>query len=45
MKKVMITGAAGLIGRMLRARWRNQWALVLVDRAEMDPAGSHETVV
>jgi len=45
MKKVMITGAAGLIGRMLRARWRSQWALVLVDRAEMDPAGPHETVV
>ena len=45
MKKVMITGAAGLIGQMLRKRWQGRYSLVLVDRAEMTPAGAGETVV
>ncbi len=44
-RTVMITGAAGLIGSMLRARWRGTRPLVLVDRAEMAPAGPGETVV
>jgi uronate dehydrogenase len=42
---VMITGAAGLIGSMLRARWRGTRSLVLVDRAEMAAAGPGEIVV
>jgi len=41
----MITGAAGLIGSMLRERWRGIRPLVLVDRAEMAAAGRGETVV
>jgi len=45
MRRIMITGAAGLIGRMLRARWQGRWPMVLVDRVEMDPAGPDETVV
>ncbi len=45
MRTVMITGAAGLIGRMLRARWRGVYRLVLVDRAPMEAAGADETVV
>ena len=45
MRRIMIPGAAGLIGRMLRARWQGRWPMVLVDRAEMDPPGPDETVV
>lgn len=45
MKKIMITGAAGLLGSVLRERLRGRYELVLVDRAAMPPAVGGETVV
>jgi len=45
MKKILLTGAAGLIGKMLRECWRGRYSLVLVDRAPMEAAGVAETVV
>lgn len=45
MRKVMLTGAAGLIGQMLRKRWQGRYAMVLVDRADMATARDTETVV
>ena len=45
--KILITGAAGLLGRALRERLKGRYALVrLSDRAAMAPAGpGEETVV
>lgn len=45
MKTVMITGAAGLLGNVLRERLRGRYRLVLVDREPMKPAVEGETVV
>lgn len=45
MKKVMITGAAGLIGKTLRKRWQGRYTLVLVDRVAIEPAGANESVI
>ncbi|MFM8546942.1 MAG: NAD-dependent epimerase/dehydratase family protein, partial [Betaproteobacteria bacterium] len=45
MKKILLSGAAGLIGKMLRKRWQGKYTLVLVDRAPMEAAGPGETVM
>lgn len=45
MKKVLITGAAGQIGRVLRAAWQGRYALRLSDIAPMDPAAAGEECV
>lgn len=45
MKRVLITGAAGQIGRVLRAGLRGQYQLRLADVAPQAPAGDNEEVV
>jgi uronate dehydrogenase len=45
MRKVMITGAAGLVGSVLREHLRRRYRLVLLDRAHLDATDSGETVV
>jgi len=46
MKRVLITGAAGHIGRTLRAGLQGQYALLrLADIAPQAPAGPHEEIV
>jgi uronate dehydrogenase len=45
MKRVLITGAAGLIGRVLRAGLVGQYELRLADIAPQEPAGEHEEIV
>ncbi|BAN26472.1 NAD-dependent epimerase/dehydratase family protein [Caballeronia insecticola] len=45
MKRVLITGAAGVIGRVLRAGFAGQYALRLADIAPQAPAGEHEEIV
>jgi len=45
MKRVLITGAAGNIGKVLRAGMRGHYALRLADIAPQESAGEHEEVV
>ncbi|ANN77972.1 NAD-dependent epimerase/dehydratase family protein [Bordetella flabilis] len=45
MKRILITGAAGHIGRALRAGMRGHYMLRLADIAEQAPAGSGEEIV
>lgn len=45
MRCVAITGAAGRIGRSIRAGLRERHALRLLDLAAQEPAGAHETVM
>ncbi|AQH02833.1 epimerase [Burkholderia sp. KK1] len=45
MKRILITGAGGLIGRVLRAGLAGHYALRLADIAPQTPAGEHEEVV
>jgi uronate dehydrogenase len=45
MKKILITGAAGQIGRALRAAWQGKYWLRLSDIAALSPAGTNEECV
>ncbi|NPT35698.1 NAD-dependent epimerase/dehydratase family protein [Paraburkholderia xenovorans] len=45
MKRILITGAAGQIGRALRAGLRGHYTLRLADIAPQSPAGEHEEIV
>jgi dTDP-4-dehydrorhamnose reductase len=45
MKRILITGAGGQIGRVLRAGLAGHYALRLADIAPQSPAGEHEEVV
>ncbi|MGI8576227.1 MAG: NAD-dependent epimerase/dehydratase family protein [Egibacteraceae bacterium] len=45
LRRVLITGAAGSIGRVVRAGLRDHYALRLLDRAAQEPAGDGEEVI
>ncbi|MFO1320112.1 MAG: NAD(P)-dependent oxidoreductase [Burkholderiales bacterium] len=45
MKRVLITGAAGLVGGVLREHLRNDYRLVLLDRSPMADSREGETAV
>jgi uronate dehydrogenase len=45
LKKILITGAAGQIGRALRAAWQGRYALRLSDIGAMAPARENEECV
>src|ERR1700691_3690157 len=45
MTRVLITGAAGLIGRVLRAGFQGHYALRLADIAPQAPAQADEEIV
>ena len=40
MKKILITGAAGQIGRALRKAWQGKYRMRLTDIAALDPPGA-----
>ncbi len=44
-KRVLITGAAGAIGRTLRAAWRGRYAMRLLDVVPPEPAGADEETI
>jgi uronate dehydrogenase len=45
MKRVLITGAAGQIGRALRKAWHGKYWMRLSDIAPLDPAGPNEECI
>ena len=45
MKRILITGAAGQIGRALRKAWRGKYKLRLTDIAPMESAGPDEECI
>lgn len=45
MKRILITGAAGQIGRALRSAWQGKYWLRLSDIAPLAPAGANEECV
>ncbi len=45
MKKILITGAAGQIGRALRQAWQGKYRLRLSDIAPLAPTNAHEECV
>ena len=42
-KQVLITGAAGLVGGILRAHWGDRYTLRLVDIKPVEDTAAHET--
>ncbi|MBI1396352.1 MAG: NAD-dependent epimerase/dehydratase family protein [Betaproteobacteria bacterium] len=45
MKSILVTGAAGLVGNVLRAQLRGQYRLVLLDREPVSDVGEGERAV
>ena len=45
MKRILITGAAGLVGGVLREHLRGDYRLVLLDRADIADLAAGETGV
>ena len=42
-RKVLVTGAAGFVGGILRSQWGNRFELRLADRRPVDDLADHET--